>query len=90
MLLNRSPLIITSKMSQFIVIWGGGGNTPYDRLYREALPERGPFSGLRYKKGYRKIVFVFWYFKGSVRKAGLKIIVLAFYRGSKTGASPRS
>ena len=70
-------------MSQFIVIWGG--NTPYDRLYGEAPPERGPLSGLRYKKGYRKIK-VLWYCKGSVRKAGLKKIVLAFYRGSKTRA----
>ena len=62
-----------------------GGNTPYDRLYGEALPERGPFSGLRYKKGYRKIE-VLWYFKESVRKAGLKKIALASHRGSKTRA----
>ena len=30
---------------------GGGGATPYDGLYREAPPERVPFSGFKYMKG---------------------------------------
>ena len=33
---------------------GGGGSTPYDRLYGEAPPERGLFLRSRYKKGIGK------------------------------------
>ena len=30
---------------------GGGGGTPYNGLYREALPKGLPFTGFRYIKG---------------------------------------
>ena len=49
---------------------GGKGCTPFNGLYREALPEGLPFSGFRYMKG--KSFHKLNYIKG-VRKSVILI-----------------
>ena len=42
----------------------GKRGTPYDRLYREAPPERGPFDWLTYKEGHLRgvhIMTAYWW-----------------------------
>ena len=45
--MNQGESGIAIGKSHVVGGWGGRGGTPYNSLYREALPKRGTFSRLQ-------------------------------------------